>query len=360
MKKNRLFALIMAMALVMSLAACGAKKVETPAAPAASAPAATSTPAEKTDDTVYTLSWAHSSSTNDRLALATEKMAAELLEASGGRLVIEHYPASQMGGEREILEGITLGTIDCAVISSAITATFAPSAAVASMPYLIDEREVGWKVYDGEFGQMLGKKSEEEGGWKWLGWAENSLRMFSNAKKEIRTPADMVGLKMRVQENDIHMKLVNDLGASATPVSAAELYTALQQGTVDGQENGVALTYALGLGEVVEYMTYLPHIYDPYLVCMSNDAWNRLPADLQKLMEEYGAKYCQYEREFNMQNDEEYLKKMQDDGLQVYYPTDAEKQLFVEATSGVEQLVRDKVGNEIVDSYKAAVAAAKS
>lgn len=369
MKKKLLSALLTG-CMALSLVACsgggsGTGTAASTAAPAASESASTAAseaaaPAAAADGEVFTLQWAHSSSTNDRLALATEKMAKELEEASGGRIIIEHYPASQLGAEREILEGITLGTIDCAVISSGVVANFSNSIYVTSVPYQIDEREVGWKVYDGEFGQMLGKKTEEEAGWKWLGWGENSLRMFSNSKKEIKTPADMAGLKIRVQENDIHMQIVNDLGASATPVNFAELYTALQQGTVDGQENGVALTYSMGFNEVVKYMTYYPHIYDPYLVCMSIDAWNRLPADLQALMEEYGAKYCQYEREFNLQNDEEYLKEMEDGGLQVYYPTDEEKAQFVEATKNVEATIRGKVGDELVDAYLAAVEAAKN
>ena len=163
-KTSRILALLLSLVAVFSLFGCGSKDAD----------------GDSSDDnTVYTISWAHSSSTNDRLALATEKMAAELEEASGGRLKIEHYPASQLGAEREI-----------------------------------------------------------------------------------QTPADMVGLKIRTQENDIHMAIVNSLGASATPVAFSELYTALQQGTVDGQENGVALTYSMGFNEVVKYLTYLPHIYD--------------------------------------------------------------------------------------------------
>lgn len=351
MKRHKLLPFLMILGVLFSLTACGD-----------SSSSDTGSSSDGATDTgeVYTISWAHSSSTNDRLALATEKMAAELEEASGGRIVIEHYPASQMGAERETLEGVTLGTVDCAVISSAVVANFSNSINVACLPYLIEDYETGWAVYDGEFGQELGKTTEEEAGWKWLGWCDNSLRMFSNSKHEIQTPADMVGLKIRTQENDIHMQIVNDLGASATPVTAAEMYTALQQGTVDGQENGVALTYSLGLSEVVDYMTYYPHIYDPYIVVMSNDCWNRLPADLQELMAEYGAKYCQYEREFNQQNEEEYLQIMIDDGLQVYYPTDDQKQQFKDATADVENSVRDKVGDELVDAYKAAVEQAKA
>ena len=208
-KTSRILALLLSLVAVFSLFGCGSKDAD----------------GDSSDDnTVYTISWAHSSSTNDRLALATEKMAAELEEASGGRLKIEHYPASQLGAEREILEGVALGTIDCGIISSGVVAGFSNSVYVTNMPYLIDDREIGWKVYDGEFGQMLGKKTEEEGGWKFLGWCDNSLRMFSNTKREIQTPADMVGLKIRTQENDIHMAIVNSLGASATPVAFSELY----------------------------------------------------------------------------------------------------------------------------------------
>lgn len=134
-KTSRILALLLSLVAVFSLFGCGSKDADG-------------------GHTVYTISWAHSSSTNDRLALATEKMAAELEEASGGRLKIEHYPASQLGAEREILEGVALGTIDCGIISSGVVAGFSNSVYVTNMPYLIDDREIGWKVYDGEFGQM--------------------------------------------------------------------------------------------------------------------------------------------------------------------------------------------------------------
>lgn len=359
---NRKLAMsILAIILVCSLVACGSSASNT-ADKASSAAASSAAPAPSTtNDKVYTFKWAHSSSTNDRLALATERMIKELSEASNGRIVIEHYPASQLGAEREILEGIVLGTVDFGVISSGVVTNFSKSLYVASVPYQIDEREIGWKVYDGEFGKMLGAQTEKDVGWKFLGWAENSLRMFSNSKREIQVPADMKGLKIRTQENDIHMRIVNDLGASATPVAFSELYTALQQGTVDGQENGVALTYSMGFNEIVKYMTYLPHIYDPYIVVMSNDAWNSLPADLQPLVQEYAQKFCQYERELNAQNDKDYLESMKKEtGLQVYTPTDEQKQLFIDATADVEDMIREKVGNELVDAYLKAVKEAKA
>jgi len=316
---------------------------------------------EATNDKVYTLSWAHSSSANgDRLPDASEEIIAEIEEASNGRLVFQHYPASQMGAERETLEGVVLGTVDLAVISTGPIASFFPQIEVSAIPYLITDREIGWQVYDGEFGQMLGKLSEETAGWKWLGWAENGLRMFSNNKHPITCPADMKGLKIRTMENEVHMSIVNSLGAAATPIAASELYTALQQGTVDGQENGIALTYGLGFYEELDYITYLPHIYDPYIVAMNMDTWNSLPTDLQELLQEYINKFCQLEREYNLRDDDAYLQKMIDKGIEVYYPTDAEAQQFIDATSGVVDSIRANVGDELVDAYIKAVDDAKA
>jgi C4-dicarboxylate-binding protein DctP len=255
-----------------------------------------------------------------------------------------------MGAERETLEGVTLGTVDLAVISTGPLASFFPQIECTSLPYLITDREAGWKVYDGEFGQNLGEMSESAG-WKFLGWAENGLRMISNTKHEVQTPADMKGLKIRTMENDVHMQIINDLGASATPIAFSELYTALQQGTVDGQENGIALTYSMGFYEQVKYMTLLPHVYDPYIVVMSNDAWNKLPADLQELLQEEITKFCQLERDLNKSNDEAFLQKMEDAGLQVYTPTAEQTQLFKDATADVEAKVRSDVGDDLVNQF---------
>ena len=135
-KTSRILALLLSLVAVFSLFGCGSKDSGD-----------SNDGSDSSDDgTVYTISWAHSSSTNDRLALATEKMAAELEEASNGRLKIEHYPASQLGAEREILEGVALGTIDCGIISSGVVAGFSNSVYVTNMPYLIDDREIGWSM----------------------------------------------------------------------------------------------------------------------------------------------------------------------------------------------------------------------
>lgn len=304
-----------------------------------------------------TISWAHGSSPEDRLGKASAKFKENLEKASGGRIEVNHYPANQLGSEREVMEGVQLGTIDCGVISSAVVAGFSKSVNVTNMPYQLTDRHKAWKIYDGEFGKKLGEGTEKEAGWKFLGWAENSLRMFSNTKHPIKTPADMVGLKIRTQENDVHMKLVNDLGASATPIAFGELYTALQQGTVDGQENGIALTYSMGFSEIVKYMTLLPHIYDPYIVAISKDSWNKMDPELQKIFMDCVKQFIKDERELNEQNDKEFLEAMKKkNGLQTYTPTPEEAQKFKDAVKDIEPMIRSKAGDAIVDEFLKAVA----
>ena len=335
-KTSRILALLLSLVAVFSLFGCGSKDSGD-----------SNDGSDSSDDgTVYTISWAHSSSTNDRLALATEKMAAELEEASNGRLKIEHYPASQLGAEREILEGVALGTIDCGIISSGVVAGFSNSVYVTNMPYLIDDREIGWKVYDGEFGQMLGQKTEEEGGWKFLGWCDNSLRMFSNTKHEIQTPADMVGLKIRTQENDIHMAIVNSLGASATPVAFSELYTALQQGTVDGQENPLSIITANGFYDVQKYLSLSGHFYSTALFIVNPDFWASLPAEYQEIIQAASEECRDYDRQLSSESEADMIQTCKDNGMEV---NEIDAEAFKSAMDSVWALYTDKYGTDAVN-----------
>ena len=346
--------LLLVLLLVLSMTAfllTGCSQEEKKSSPAASESAAASTP-----DKVYTFKIAHSSSANgDRLPDAVIEISKKIEEESGGRIILEHYPASQLGGEREILEGIYLGSIDMGVISTGPIAGFFPEIAVTAMPYLLADREVAWKVYDGEFGQKLAKMMEDNTGIRVFGWAENGLRTFSNSKVAIHTPADMKGLKIRTMENETHMKMVNELGASAVALPFNELYTALQQGTVDGQENGIALTYSMGFHEVLKYITLDNHVYDPYGVFMNQDVWNSLPADIQEMMNKMMKEFIDLERQYNGRDMEKYTQAMKDKGIEFIELTDEEHQQFVDKTQGTVEVIREKVGDELVDEFIAAV-----
>lgn len=329
---------------MFSVTACGGSE-ETPAA---------------TDDQKFVLKWAHSSPADgDRLGDASLVIIDQIAKESEGRLTFEYYPASQLGGERDQLEGISLGTVDLAILSTGPVEGFFPEISATAIPYLLTDRDTAWAVYDGAFGDKLKSMMYESTGMRVLGFAENGFRTFSNDVREVKTPADMKGLKFRTMENETHMAIVNSMGASAIPISFAELYTALAQGTVDGQENGIALTYNNKFYENLQYLTLDYHIYDPYLVIVAGKTWDSLPADLQEILQKGIDDYVALEREYNIRDDEKCLQLMKDAGLQVYEPTEADFAEFREATSGIEAMIRKNVGDEIVDEFLQAVEDAK-
>jgi C4-dicarboxylate-binding protein DctP len=169
----------------------------------------------------------------------------------------------------------------------------------------------------------------------------------------------MKGLKIRTMENETHMSIVNSLGASAVPIPFNELYTALQQGTVDGQENGIALTYAMGFHEVIKYVTLDNHIYDPYGVFMNMKAWESLPADLQEIMNKNMKDFIDLEREYNGRDMEQYTQAMIDKGVEFIELTEEEHKQFVDKTASTVDIIRGKVGDKLVDDFIAAVENAK-
>jgi len=305
---------------------------------------------DEESEEVFVMKWAHSSPVSgDRLPDASIQIIKEIKEESNGRLVFEHYPASQLGAEREQLEGVSFGTIDVCIVSTGPIPTFFPEIAVTSIPYLLTDRETAWKIYDGEFGQTLAKDMEEATGIKVFGWAENGFRTFSNSKVAIHTPADMKGIKIRTMEHPIHMEMVKLLGGSAIPVTFAELYTALSQGTVDGQENGIALTYTNKLYENLKYLTLDRHIYDVYGVFMAQSSYDKLPADLQELLDRKMRDFIDLEREMNVQFDESSLQAMLEAGIEVIELTDDEMQQFKDATAPLLDTIRETAGDSIVD-----------
>jgi C4-dicarboxylate-binding protein DctP len=170
----------------------------------------------------------------------------------------------------------------------------------------------------------------------------------------------MKGLKIRTMENETHMSLVNSLGANAVPIPFNELYTALQQGTVDGQENGIALTYAMGFHEVLKYVTLDNHIYDPYGVFMNLDKWESLPADLQEILTANMKDFIDLEREYNGRDMDQYTQFMKEKGIEFIELSEEEHQLFVDKTSSTVDIIRAKVGDELVDDFIAAVEQAKN
>lgn len=275
-------------------------------------------------------------------------------EASGGRIAVDVYANAQLGGERQMLEGMTLGTIEMAMLSPGIAANIAPKFQVIDLPYLFNDRAAAYKALDGKLGQTLNEQILPKGV-RLLCFPENGFRQITNNKGPIKSPADLKGVKVRVQPIPAHLELFKAFGANPTPVDFGELYTALLQKTVDAQENSITLIYSSKLYEVQKYLTMSNHVYAPSAVFMSEAFYKRLPADLQKIVMDGAKKFRDASRANQQKEGDRLLKEMvEKNGLKVYYPTDAEMKQFRDAAQSVYKTMEPVLGKELIDMAREA------
>ncbi|XWN31004.1 MAG: DctP family TRAP transporter solute-binding subunit [Devosia sp.] len=205
---------------------------------------------------------------------------------TGGSIDVQVFPASQLGGGSEVIEGLQLGTIQMAVVHDGpISAIYKPFSVLA-MPYLFDDQAMAWSIMDGPFGDELFEDMRAETGIKVFGVADNGVRNFTNNVRPVAEPADMEGLKMRVMTAPVWVTLVESLGASATPVPWPELPGALQQGVVDGQENGVTNIVNASLYQHQKYVSLDGHVFSWHAYMMSDAFYNGLTDDEKKAVDQ--------------------------------------------------------------------------
>ncbi|MDD3164260.1 MAG: TRAP transporter substrate-binding protein [Oscillospiraceae bacterium] len=344
-------------ALVLSICAgCGGSTTTTTPPASTSSDATTTAPAADagTDDTVYTFKWAHvSPEKGDKQGDAILETIDALTEKSNGRIEIQYYPASELGSEDEIFEGIQMGTIDIGTLSCGSMSNFVPDLAATTIPFLFRDRHEAWDFFDSDCASYLSDCVYNKTGVRVLGWAENGLRCFSSTKKQIKSPADLTGMRIRTQQNPVTMEMVTAMGGNPQAIAFSELYTALQQGTVDAQENPPSLIFTQGLYEVTPYLTLDYHVYDFLGVFMNETALNKLPDDLKTVFNECIADFVVRERQLSEEYDTRDIKNMEDNGVTVYTPTADEHQAFVDSTVNVVDTVRGIAGDEAVDKVMA-------
>lgn len=199
-----------------------------------------------------------------------------------GEIKVDIFPASQLGGDAETMEGLQLGTIQMAVVHDGpISAVYKPFAVFAT-PYLFDDQAQAWAVVDGPFGDEMARDMVDKTGIRLLGLADNGVRNFTNNARPVDAPEDMQGLKIRVMTAPVWVKLVESLGASATPVPWPELPGALQQGVVDGQENGVTNILNASLYQNQKHVTLDGHVFS-WHAYMMNETFYQGMTDPQKV-----------------------------------------------------------------------------
>ena len=342
---KKLLAILMVIATLFAMAACGS----TPAAPAAdtTAPAAgtasdsTAPAAGSQDDTVYNIRGATSNVESHPHALGLMKFAELLDEKSNGRIKMEVFHSGTLGSERDIVEGMQLGTIEVGAITSGPLAGFTDAFLVFDLPYLFDGAEQARKVCLSELGtEMLA--TVEPAGLKGLAFFENGVRCVTTNTKPIEVPADLKGVKIRTMENSMHMACFSAMGADPTPMAFGELYTALQQGAMDAQENPYTVIYSSKFYEVQKYLSITEHLYSPTPLLMSLDFYESLPADLQKVVDEAAIEAAQWQYQCCDDQNAELLSELEAVGMIINKP---DKAPFREATQVVyEEYVAKEPG----------------
>jgi len=258
-------------------------------------------------------------------------------ELTNGALKVKVYPYGQLGGERDITEGLQLGTVDLQATSIGVTGTFIPALRILNLPFLFKGPKHWMKVMDSNVGQLILQKCREQGekvGLKVLAIAAPDFRLPMNNVRPIKTLEDFEGLKIRTMEVPLHVKAYQYLGANPTPLPFGELYTALQTGVVDGNENGPLTLYGMKFHEVQKYLTLLPVVSNAGILLMSKKTWEKLPEDQQLAITKSISIWRKKMRQDALEKGGWAIKKMQEEtGLIVNGVEDLEP--FVKATEPV-------------------------
>ena len=256
-----------------------------------------------------------------------------LNELSQGKMRLQIYPNQQLGSERECLELLQIGSLDMTKVSGAVLENFAPKLRIFGLPFLFDNKDHLFKVLDGTIGKELLKEGEEY--WlKGVGFYDSGSRSFYTKERPVEQPEDLEGLKIRVQESVSAFDMVKQLGASPTPISWGELYTALQQGVVDGAENNPPSFYLSRHYEVCKYYSIDEHTMIPDVLLVSTHLWNRLSSEEQGWLQKAIDQSIPYQRDLWIQSENESLQAVIEAGVEVSYP---KKNRFQKATQKMYQ-----------------------
>lgn len=227
--------------------------------------------------------------------LGAQKFADLVSEKSGGKMKVRLFPGGTLGGDLQTVSALQGGTLDVTVLNSGILAAQVPDFALFDFPFLFENSEQAYTVMDGPVGQELGKRLESKG-LIGLGYWDLGFRQVTNNSRPITGPQDLEGLKIRVIQSPIYLETFKALGANPVPMPFPEVYTGLEQRTVDGQENPFTVIDGSKFNEVQKYLSATNHIYNPQSLIIGQKTWNRLNTDEQSLIREAAAEATQYQR----------------------------------------------------------------
>jgi TRAP-type transport system periplasmic protein len=284
---------------------------------------------------------------------AAEKFAGEVKENTDGRITIDIFPNEQLsnGDSGKAVESLAKGTIDLTYNSTIIYSILNEKLGVLSAPFLFKNLEETDEKLAGEGGDMI-KDILRDFGVEPLGFAQNGFRQVTNGVKEIKTPEDIKGLKMRIPGITMYTDLWTTLGANPATMSFSEVFTSLQQGTIDGQENPIDVIHSSKLNEVQDYMTMWNYSYDPLVLGMNKKLFDSLSDADKKIIQTAADNANKFQIEEARKLEAEQIKALEEAGMQIYYPTDAEMEAFKEAAQPIYDQYKDIWGEELLNAFQ--------
>jgi tripartite ATP-independent transporter DctP family solute receptor len=289
---------------------------------------------------------AHVVNEQDAFHLAATKFKELTEKYTNGEVKVTIFPNAVLGDERTLLERMKMGIVDAGVITSGPFVNFVPKFGVVDMPFLFRDAEHAYKVLDGPIGDKLFADLEPQG-WKGLAWAERGFRNLTNNKRPINKPEDVAGLKIRLMQNPIYVDSFKALGANAVPMAWTEALTALQQHTIDGQENPLNVIVSFKLYESQKYLAITRHAYAPAPIIMSMMTWKKLTPAQQTAVLKAAREAAQYERDYDNQNEAGWLKELADKGMVITKP---DLSAFLKAVKPVYDTYSDKFGKDLINA----------
>ena len=296
-------------------------------------------------NSVLALKLGHSLDVGHSVHKAMVHMADRLAVYSGGTMRIDIYPSSQLGSERELIELLQVGSLAMTKVSTSPLESFVPEMKVFSIPYVFRDADHFWSVLESDIGKALLDKPLRVR-LKGLGYYDAGSRSFYTTKNPILTPDDLKGLKIRVQKSQTSVQMIAALGGAATPISFGELYTALQQGVVDGAENNAPSFYLSRHYEVCKYYVLDEHTAVPDILLMSEHIWYSLNDEQQQWLQLAVKDSVQFQRELWQQATQEALQALEENGVNIIVP---DKTPFVEAVQPMHRQYEEGAVGGIIE-----------
>jgi len=286
---------------------------------------------------------------NSHQGVAIDVFAREVEKRTNGRYKVQNFYSGALGGERESIEAVQLGTQELTFTSTGPVPNFVPEARILDIPFLFRDKAHARAVLDGPIGQeMLGKF--EAKGFKALAWGENGVRHMTNSKRAVQSPDDLKGLKMRTMENPVHVAAYKGFGIVTTPMAFPEVFTALQQGTVDGQENPLSVIMAAKFDQVQKHLSLTGHVYSPAIFLMNKGAFDKLSAADKQAFLDAAKEAVKANRARVDEDDSKGVAELRGKGMQVVENVDKAK--FVAALQPVNAEFEKQFGKANIDRIR--------